>query len=194
MKKITLEISDVLYTELMSLRERESDTIEKVATDILFDMAFEEEFSEAWEHFNDYDEAFVQHEQLSDMMQKFSDVVIICADTGDMTKEDGFSYLLEANALLANYADSKTPEDEQNVIAYMNNVYEEYKEALATEVKRLSELIFEFENTENSQFIGDLEHDCHCGRHHESHEHHHCNHEHENAHHGCGCGHKHKGH
>lgn len=140
MKQITLNIPDSLYQELEEMKDRETDSVEKVAEDVLYDVVFEDEISEAWEHFNELDQLFEHVPILSEALQNFSDVIVICSDTGDLSKDQGMRLLQKSIELLDHYHKHEIPENLDSVISYLEDVYTTHKAALLQEAKRLASM------------------------------------------------------
>ncbi len=140
MKEITLTIPDNLYNELVELKERDSDTVAKVAQDILYDVIFEDELGEAWEKFANLDMLFENIPVLSTALQDFSDVLVICTDVGTLTRDEAHQALLKCIELLENYHKHNNPTNLDYVVNYLKSIYEAHKEELLVEAKRLAAL------------------------------------------------------
>lgn len=140
MKTITLTIPDNLYAELEGMKERDTDTVEKVAEDVLYDVVFEDDISEKWEEFNELDQLFERIPVLSEALQNFSDVIVICGDTGSLSKDESMNLLTRCNELLSNYHRHEIPENLELVVTYLQGIYEKYKEDMLIEAKRLAAL------------------------------------------------------
>lgn len=140
MKTLTLSISSTLFSELQSMCQSEQDTPEKIAAGILYDALYGDDIEELWHSYGHLADAFETDADIAEAMKNISDVLIICEDTGALRKEKAHQILEDTVEFLEAYAETQYDGSRKLALNFMRQTYDQYKEALFTEAKRLQSL------------------------------------------------------